>query len=141
MQTVMRILWNFVYWLSISQCKLYAAISTKTDHTITDYYADCGRVCTSWIWDERNSPKLGGFWKVVEFDKLYYPGAPKYNRGRQLETNWDGDKKWVFGLIERGSLNCVLVQLQSNRKRKQLVPIIKKHCLEGTLFNSDRWKA
>ena len=82
----MRILWNFVYRLSISQCKQYAAISTKTDHTVIEYYADCGRICTSWIWDERKTPKLGGFGKVVEFDESYFPGEPKYNRGRRLGT-------------------------------------------------------
>ena len=31
-------------------------------------------------------------------------------------------------------------QVPSNRKRNQLLPIIDKHCLEGTLFNLDGWK-
>ena len=140
-QTVMRIVWNFVYRLSVSQCKQYAAISAKTDHTVVEYYADCRRVCTSWIWDERNIPKLGGFGKIVEFDESYFPGAPKYNKGRRLGTNWDDDDKWVFGLTERDNLNCVLVQIPSNRKREQLLPIINQHCLQGTIFTSDGWKA
>ena len=50
-QTVMRIVWNFVHRLSVSQCKQYTAISTKTDHTVIEYYADCRRACTSWIWE------------------------------------------------------------------------------------------
>ena len=140
-ETVMRIIWNFVYRLSVSQCKQYAAISTKTDHTVIEYYADCRRTCTSWIWDTKNLPKLGGFGKFVEMDESYFPGAPKFNRGRRLGTSWEDDKKWVFGLVERDSLNCVLEQVPSNRKRDELLPIIDKHCLEGTLFLSDGWKA
>ena len=141
MQTVMRILWNFVYRLTVSQCKQYAAISTKTDHTVVEYYADCRRVCTCWIWDEKNTPKLGGFGKAVEMDESFFPGAPKYNRGRRLGTNWNEDEKWVFGLVERDSLNCILEQVPSNRNRTQLLPIIDKNCFEGTLFYSDGWKA
>ena len=47
----------------------------------------------------------------------------------------------MFGLVERDSLNCVLEQVPSNRKRDELLPIIDNHCLEGTLFLSDGWKA
>ena len=79
--------------LQISQCKHYSAISTKSDHTVIDYYVDCRRVCTCWIWDENNTPKLGGFGKVVEFDESYFPGAPTYNRGRRLGTDWDDSGK------------------------------------------------
>ena len=47
----------------------------------------------------------------------------------------------MLGLAERDSLNCAFKQLPSNRKRSTLLPIIDNHCLEGTLFNSDGWKA
>jgi len=46
-----------------------------------------------------------------------------------------------FGLTPRNSLDCILEQVPSNRSRKILLPIINKHCLEGTLFCSDGWKA
>ena len=140
-QTILRICWNFVYRLSVSQCKQYAAINTKTDHTVVEFYADCRQVCTSWIWNENNIPKLGGFGKVVEMDESFFAGAPKFNRGRRLGTSWEDDEKWVFGLVQRDSLNCVLKQVPSNRSRKTLLPIINKHCLEGTIFHSDGWKA
>ena len=47
----------------------------------------------------------------------------------------------MFGLVERDSLHCMLEQVPSNRKRDELLPIIDKHCLKGTLFLSDGWKA
>ena len=140
-QTILRICWNFVYKLSVSQCKQYAAISTATNHTVVEFYADCRQVCTSWIWDEKHVPKLGGFGKVVEMDESYFAGAPKFNRGRRLGTTWDDEEKWVFGLVQRDSLNCILKQVPSNRSRKTLMPIISQHCAEGTIFHSDGWKA
>ena len=42
-----------------------------------------------------------------------------------------------FGLTERGSLDAIAVQVPSSRTRKVLLPIIKKHCREGTIFYSD----
>jgi len=70
-------------------------------------------VCTSWIWNENNIPKLGGFGKVVEMDESFFAGAPKFNRGRRLGTSWEDDEKWVFGVVQRDSLNCVLQQVPS----------------------------
>ena len=90
---------------------------------------------------KKKYPKLGGFGKVVEMDESFFAGAPKFNRGRRLGTSWEDDEKWVFGLVQRDSLNCVLKQVPSNRSRKTLLPIINKHCLEGTIFHSDGWKA
>ena len=95
------------------QCKQFAAISTKTDHTVVEFYSDCRQV-----WNENNIPKFGGFGKVVEMDESYFAGAPKYNRGRRLCTSREDEEKWVFGLVQRDSLNCVLKQVPSNRSRK-----------------------
>ena len=74
-------------------------------------------------------------------DELYFPGQPKYMRGRRLGTSWEDDEKWTFGLTERDGLDCVLIQVPSSRNRKTLIPIINEQCLEGTLFCSDGWKA
>ena len=74
-------------------------------------------------------------------DESYFPGAPKFNRGRRLGTTWEDDQKWTFGLVERGSLDCVLIQVPSSRTRKSLIPIINKHCLQGSVFCSDGWHA
>ena len=40
-----------------------------------EYYADCRHVCNAWIWNENNTPKFGGFGKVVEMDESFFPGA------------------------------------------------------------------
>ena len=73
------------------------------------------------------------------------PGKPKYNRGRRLgeseSTTWGPDDKWVFGLTERGTLDAIAVQVPPNRTRAMLLPIINRHCNEGTIFCSDGWKA
>ena len=74
-------------------------------------------------------------------DESFFPGAPKYNRGRRLGTTWEEDDKWVFGLVQRNSLDCILKQVPSNRNRSMLIPIIEKHCVDGTIFDSDSWKA
>ena len=72
LQVVLRIVWNFVYKLDEVQCKQFVAISRKTDHTASEYDADCGQVCTLWIWDDKHIPKLGNFKKVVEMDKSFF---------------------------------------------------------------------
>ena len=140
-QSTLRIIWNFVHHLSEEQCKQFVGISTKTNHTVSEYYGDCRNICNSWIRDPKNQPKLGGFGIIVEMDESYFPSQPKFNRGRRLGTTWSDDEKWVFGLTPRNSLDCILEQVPSNRSQKILLPIINKHCLEGTLFCSDGWKA
>ena len=106
-QSIVRIVWNFVHHLSVEQCKSYVAISTNTNHTVTESYVDCRAICNSWIRDSKNAPKLGGFGKVVEMDESYFPGQPKYMRGRRLGTSWEDDEKWTFGLTERDGIDCI----------------------------------
>jgi hypothetical protein len=141
-QSTLSIIWNFLHILkSEEKCKQFVGISTKTNHTVTEYYCDCRNICNSWIRDPNNQPKLGGFGCIVEMDESYFPGQPKFNRGRRLGTTWEDNEKWVFGLTQRNSLDCILEQVPSNRSRKTLIPIINKHCLPGTLFCSDGWRA
>ena len=70
-------------------------------------------------------------------DESYFPGQPKYNRGRRRGTNWKDDEKWAFALLQWDSLDCIVEQVHSSRSRKTLLP----NCEDGTLFNSDSWKA
>ena len=80
------------------------------------WYKFARRVCTKWINDPEHTPKLGGYGKIVEFDESFFPGKPKYNRGRRLgEDGWEDDEKWVFAMTERGSLDVVAQQVPSNR--------------------------
>ena len=44
-------------------------------------------------------------------------------------------------MTERGSLDAVAVQVPSCRSRKVLLPHIEQHCLQGSIFCSDGWKA
>ena len=91
-----------------------------------------------------NTPKLGGFGKIVGMDESYMPDKPKFNRGRRLgedsKTLWIDNEKWVFGLTEQGSLDAIAIQVPLNRARKDLLPHIQTHCLTGTIFCSDGWK-
>ena len=103
-QTILTIIWHFVHLLDERQCANYTDISQKNNTTIIKWYKLCREVVTEWFWDPINTPKLGGFGKIVEMDESYMPGKPKFNRGRRLgedsKTSWEDNEKWVFGLTE-----------------------------------------
>ena len=44
-------------------------------------------------------------------------------------------------MTERDSLDAIAIQVPSNRSRKDLLPRIHDHCLPGSIFCSDGWKA
>ena len=46
-----------------------------------------------------------------------------------------------FGLAQRGSLAAIVEQVPSRRARADLISIIDKYCLDGTIFCSDGWKS
>ena len=139
-QAILWIVWHFVHHLNEEQCKQYTNIGQKNCKTIVKWYAKCREVCSTWIW--ANKPKLGGFGKIVEMDESHFAGAPKFGRGRRLgEDPWKGTFKWAFGLVQRGSLDCVLKTVNSSRSRAILLPLINENCEEGTVFCSDGWKA
>ena len=141
-QTILTIIWHFVHHLNEKQCAQYTNISHKSNHTVIKWYKFCRQVCTEWFWDSNNTPKLGGYGKIVEMDESFFPGCPKFNRGRRLgEDSWEDDEKWIFALTERGSLDAIAIQVPSNRSRKVLLPHINHHCLPGSIFCSDGWKA
>ena len=99
-------------------------------------------ICNEWFWDPRNTPKLGGFGTIVEMDESYFAGKPKYQRGRRLgEKSWEDDQKWAFGLVQRTSMDAIIVQVPSKRSRNDLIPIIENNCKEGTIFCFDGWNA
>ena len=144
-QTILTIIWHFVHHLDERQCANYTNISQKCNNTVIKWYKFCREVVTEWFWNPINTPKLGGFGKIVEMDESYFPGKPKFNRGRRLgedaKSSWEDDEKWVFAMTERDSLDAVAVQVPSNRSRKDLLPHIDNHCLAGSIFCSDGWKA
>ena len=83
----------------LSKCKSYVAISTTTNHTVTEYYDDCSAIWNKCIQNPENSPKLGGFGKVVEMEESYFLGQPKYVRGRGLGTSWEDDENGILGWL------------------------------------------
>ena len=46
-----------------------------------------------------------------------------------------------FWYDPRGSLDAVITQVPSIRSCKMPFPIVDEHCLPGTIFCSDGWKA
>lgn len=74
-----------------------------------------------------------GMSKVVEIDESHF-FRRKYNRGRYRNAIW------VFGAIERGTNNCLLVPVP-DRRAETLLPIIERHILPGTTIISDCWAA
>ena len=92
-------IWHFVHHLTKQQCVQYTKLSSKNNTTVVKWYRLCREICTTWFWKPENTPKLGGFGKIVEMDKSFFPGMAKYNKGRRLgEDARDDDKKWGFGL-------------------------------------------
>ena len=136
-QTILTILWHYVHHLSEAQlqCAQYTSISDKNRISFVKWNKFTRTVCTEWIKDPSNSPKLGGYGKIVEFNVSFFTGKPKYNRGRRLgEHGWEENEKWVFAMTERGSLDAIAQQVTSNRPRKVFLPIIQKHCNVGSIF-------
>ena len=80
-QTILTIIWHFVHHLDVRQCANYTNISQKNNTTIIKWYKFCREVVTEWFWDATNTPKLGGFGKIVEVEESYLPGKPKFNCG------------------------------------------------------------
>ena len=139
-QAIMWIVWHFVHKLSENQCKQYTNMGQKAETTVVAWYAKCREVCEKWIW--ANKPKLGGFGKIVEMDESHFAGTSKYGKGRRNgEDPWKGYNKWVFGLTERGSLDCTLKSVYSSRSREVVLPIINETCTDGSIFCSNGWKA
>ena len=58
----------------------------------------------------------------------------KYNRGKRKAS------VWVFGIVERGT-NKVYLQVVANRKKRTLLPIIKRFIALGSTVCSDMCKA
>ena len=119
-QQILLIMWHYVHQLTIRQCSQYTNITDKNNTTVCKWYKFCREVTTEWIKDPNNSPKLGGFGKVVEMDESFFPGKPKFNRGHRLgEGAWMDDEKWGFALVEHNSLDVIIKQVPSNRSRKR----------------------
>ena len=81
-ENVCWFLWHFVHRLTEEQCKQYMGIGQRTKMTVVKWYRKCRDVCEEWM--NRHPPQLGGFGKIVEMDESFFPGVPKYGKGRRL---------------------------------------------------------
>ena len=79
-QTILTLIWHYVHQLSEKQCAEYSKVSSKNNTSVIKWYKFCREVCTDWFWDPNNTPKLGGYGKIVEMDESYFAGNPKYNK-------------------------------------------------------------
>ena len=86
-QTILTILWHYVHHLSEAQlqCAQYTSISDKNRSSIVKWYKFARTVCTEWIKDPSNSPKFGGYGKIVEFDESFSLG----NRNITEDADWE----------------------------------------------------
>ena len=73
-------------------------------------------------------------------------GRQKNGQGRKLEENPE-DKNctwrdpWTLGAIERGTLRCFLERIFGPRSRENLLTILQKWILPGSVIVSDTWMA
>ncbi|GFT12165.1 DDE_Tnp_IS1595 domain-containing protein [Trichonephila clavipes] len=74
-------------------------------NTVVDWYMFCQEVCVV----VNESEQLGGEEKIVEIDESLF-GKMKYGRGKPKNG------QWVFGGVERNSINVFLKWLQIERK-------------------------
>ena len=138
-QQVLWYIWHFVHKLSVKQCREYMSIGKYNKETVVEAYKSCRAICNDWI--RENFEPLGGFGTIVEFDESYFSGAPKYGRGgRGHAPSWEEENPWVFGIVQRGSLDCWLQQV-TNRRRTTLVPILNSRLKQGSVLCSDKWGA
>ena len=138
-QQVLWYIWHFVHELSVKQCREYMSIGKYNKETVVEAYKSCRAICNDWI--RENFEPLGGFGTIVEFDESYFSGAPKYGRGgRGHAPSWEEENPWVFGIVQRGSLDCWLQQV-TNRRRTTLVPILNSRLKQGSVLCSDKWGA
>ena len=84
-QTNLTIIWHFVHHLDERQCANYTNISQKCNKTVIKWYKFCREVVTEWFWNPINTPKLGGFGKIVEMDESYFPANQSLTEDVVLE--------------------------------------------------------
>ena len=70
---------------------------------------------------------------VVKIDESVF-FKRKYNRGQRREHSW------IFGAVERET-GATVVFTVPNRSAKQLLPLLNRWILPGSIIVSDMWKA
>jgi len=102
-----------------------------TDHTAVDWYNFLRDICAQYFVD--HPTVIGGPGTEVEIDESKF-GRRKYNRGRIV------DGHWVFGIMERLTGECFLVEVE-HRDAATLLPLIQQYIRPGSVVYSDEWSA
>jgi hypothetical protein len=127
--TFLKVLWHYCNTLSISQAVKQESLDTRTVRSIYTSIRHCMPEDLL-----LSQPLIGGPGKIVEVDESLI-GKRKYNRGQIVKG------KWLLGGVERGSMDCFLVECENNhRDHHVLISLIKKHVRPGTLIISEGWK-
>lgn len=130
---------KIIYYWSVHPTSTIETImretQVKSEHTIVDYYNFLRDVCQEWVEKHQAGHKMGGFSTIIEIDESKFYRA-KYNRGRMLNRGHG----WVFGLMERGTNNVRLFQVEK-RNADTLLPIIANNVESGSTIISDGWLA
>jgi transposase-like protein len=100
--------------------------------TAIDWYSFCRDICINY--NETHPVEIGGFdgngeSLIIEMDETVITKR-KYHRGRLIK------QRWLFGGVERHSGICFL-KMVANRKADSLLPVIREHCLPGSLLLTD----
>ena len=106
--------------------------------TIVDWCNFCRDICAQWLAHNDNVTEIGGLRDdgtpiVVEIDESYFFHL-KYHRGQYRRGHW------VFGVVERESGKCFLVEV-ADRRRETLENLIRRYILPGSHIVSDGWAA
>jgi hypothetical protein len=85
--------------------------------TVGDWYEKC-REAAAWFICNRQSNRIGGLGSIIEIDECQI-GRRKHHRGRVPR------EVWVFGAVERGSLQQRLfIEVVKKRDKETLTEII-----------------
>ncbi|XP_067625182.1 uncharacterized protein [Eurosta solidaginis] len=104
--------------------------------TICDWYNYCREVVVLYqISHQEAQGRIGGPGTVVQIDESKF-GKRKYNKGRRVEGHW------VLGMVQEGTNHIRMEVCPGNiRSAEVLIPLIKKHVVEGSTIHTDFWKA
>ncbi len=127
---IRQIIKHFSFDLTASKTAELLKISRPT---INEYFNKFRQIIFSFL-GEKNQKKITET-GVFELDESYF-GAKRVRgkRGRGA-----AGKTPVFGLLKRDG--NVYVEIVENCSRDQLMPIIQGKILEGSVINTDGWKA
>ncbi|KAG0437334.1 hypothetical protein DMUE_3753 [Dictyocoela muelleri] len=129
---------TFIYFWSLDSSQLAMnSFLGINKNAISDWCLKCRMACRDFLYNNSEF-FIGGLEddgtpKVVEIDESMF-SKRKYNVGRLPNG------QWVFGLLERGTRNCILITVP-DRSANTLIPIIIRYVLPGTLIISDKWRS